>query len=108
MQVLGYTHVFNLRVGLARWLTKLPRFQGVQPGHVRVESPCFCFHKRKADNKLFKVRSVDPDCPLSDIIPKKKELDKVSLRNKSANHPDINTERLKNAFVKRLIFRHNL
>ena len=27
----------------------------------------------KADKKLFKVRSVDPDCPLSNIIPKKKE-----------------------------------
>ena len=27
----------------------------------------------KADKKLFKVRSVDPDCPLSNIIRKKKE-----------------------------------
>ena len=27
----------------------------------------------KADKKLFKVRSVDPDCPLSNIIPKKKD-----------------------------------
>ena len=27
----------------------------------------------KADKKIFKVRSVDPDCPLSNIIPKKKE-----------------------------------
>ena len=27
----------------------------------------------KADKKLFKVRSVDPDCPLSNIIQKKKE-----------------------------------
>ena len=27
----------------------------------------------KADKKLFKVRSVDPDCPLTNIIPKKKE-----------------------------------
>ena len=27
----------------------------------------------RADKKLFKVRSVDPDCPLSHIIPKKKE-----------------------------------
>ena len=35
----------------------------------------------KADEKLFKVRSVDPDCPLSNIIPKKKEI-KYQLRNK--------------------------
>ena len=36
----------------------------------------------KADKKLFKVRLVDPDCPLSNIIPKKKET-KYQLRNKS-------------------------
>ena len=34
----------------------------------------------KADKKLFKVRSVDPDCPLSNIIPKKKET-MYQLRN---------------------------
>ena len=28
---------------------------------------------QKADEKIFKVRSVDPDCPLSNIIPKKEE-----------------------------------
>ena len=55
----------------------------------------------KADKKLFKVRSVDPDCPLSNIIPKKKEI-KYQLRNKSANRQDINTVRFKNVFVNRL------
>ena len=39
----------------------------------------------KADKKLFKVRSVDPDCPLTNIIPRKKET-MYQLRNKSA-HP---------------------
>ena len=34
----------------------------------------------KADKKLFKVLSVDPDCPLSNIIPKEKEK-KVSTQN---------------------------
>ena len=61
----------------------------------------------KADKKLFKVLSVDPDCLLSNIIPKKKEI-KYQLRNKSANRPDINTERFKNVFANRLIFRYNL
>ena len=61
----------------------------------------------KEDKKLFKVRSVDLDCPLSNIIPKKKET-MYQLRNKSAHRPDIKTERLKNVFVKRLIFRYNL
>ena len=47
---------------------------------------------------VFKVRSVDPDCPLSNIIPKKKET-KYLLRNKSAHRPDIKTDRFKNVFV---------
>ena len=48
----------------------------------------------KAD-KLFKVRSVDPDFQLSNIIPKKKET-KYQLRNKSAHRPDIKTDTFKN------------
>ena len=65
------------------------------------------FVMKAADKKLFKVHSVDRDCWLSNIIPKKKEI-KYQLRNKSANRPDINTERFKNVFVNRLIFRCNL
>ena len=61
----------------------------------------------KADKKLFKVRSVDPDCQLSNIIPKKKGT-MYQLRNKSAQRPDIKTDRFKNVFVNRLIFRYNL
>ena len=52
-----------------------------------------------ADKKLFKVRSVDPDCPLSNIIPKKKEANYL-LRKKSAHRPDIKTDRFKNFFCK--------
>ena len=48
----------------------------------------------KADEKLFKVRSVDPDCPLSNIIPKKKEIN-YQLRNKTAYRPEIKTDRLR-------------
>ena len=57
----------------------------------------------KADKKLFKVRSVDPDCPLSHIIPKKKET-KYQLRNKTAHRPEIKTDIFKNGFVNRLFF----
>ena len=60
----------------------------------------------KANNKIFKVRSVDRDCPLSNIIPKKKET-KYQLKNKSAHHPDIKTDRFKNVIVNRLIFKYN-
>ena len=51
----------------------------------------------KADKKIFKLLSVDPDCLLSNIIPKKKET-KYQLRNKSAHRPDIKTDRFKNVF----------
>ena len=61
----------------------------------------------KADEKLLNLRSVDPDCPLSNIIPKTKET-KYLLRNKSAHRPDIKTDRFKNVFVNRIIFRYNL
>ena len=57
----------------------------------------------KTDKKLFKVRSVDPGCPLSHIIPKKKET-KYQLRNKTAHRPEIKTDRFKNVFVNTLIF----
>ena len=59
----------------------------------------------KADKKLFKVRSVDPDCPLSNIIPKKKETNYL-LRKKRAHRPDRKTDRFKD--VNRIIFRYNL
>ena len=61
----------------------------------------------KPDKKLFKVRSVDPDCPLSNIIPKKKET-KYQLRNKTADRPEIKTNRFKTVFVNTFIFRYNL
>ena len=61
----------------------------------------------KADRKLFKkVRSVDPDCPLSKIIPKKKET-KYNLRNRTLQHPKMNSDRFKNVFVNRLVFKYN-
>ena len=46
----------------------------------------------KADRKLFKVCSVDPDCLLTKIIPKKKET-KYNLKNRTAQHPEINSDR---------------
>ena len=61
----------------------------------------------KADMKIFKVRSVDPDFPLTNIIQKKKET-KYQLRKKSAHRPDIKTDRFKNVFLNNLIFKYNL
>ena len=61
----------------------------------------------KADKKLFKVRSVDPDYLLSKIIPNKKGT-KYNLRNRTVHHPEINLDRFKNVFVNRLVFRYNI
>ena len=63
----------------------------------------------KADKELFVFvfRSVDPDCPLSNIIPKKKET-KYHLRKKSALRPEMKTYRFRNVFANRLILRYNL
>ena len=61
----------------------------------------------KTDRKLFKVRSVDSNCQLSNIIPKEKET-KYNLGNRrTAHRTDINSDRFKNVFVNRLniIFR---
>ena len=60
------------------------------------------FQKRQI-RSFSRVRSLDLDCPLSNIIPKKKET-KYHLRNKRAHHPEIKTDRFKNVFVNRLIF----
>ena len=61
----------------------------------------------KTDRKLFKVRSVDSDCQLSNIIPKEKET-KYNLRNRrTAHRTDINSDRFKNVFVNRLVFKYN-
>ena len=47
------------------------------------------------------------DYLLSNIIPKKKETNYL-LRKKSAHQPDIKTDRIKNVFVNKIIFRYNL
>ena len=51
----------------------------------------------KADKKLLKVCLVDHDCLLSNIIPKKKET-KYHLRNRTAYHPQINSDRFKTMY----------
>lgn len=63
--------------------------------------------QKKADRKLFKVRSVDPDCPLSKITPKKKE-GKYNLRNRTDHRPEKNSNRFKNVFVNSLVFKYKI
>ena len=61
---------------------------------------------KKGDRELLKVRSVDPNPPPSNIIPKKKET-KNNLRNRTAYCPEINSDRYEkiHVFVNRIIFK---
>ena len=49
----------------------------------------------KTDRKLFKLRSADPDCPLSN---KEEERNKDHLRNRTAHRPEIKSDGFKNVF----------
>ena len=52
----------------------------------------------KADKKLFKVRSVDPDCrSVTSFRRRKKQT--IYSEKRSAHRPDIKTDRSKNVFV---------
>ena len=63
----------------------------------------------KADSKLFKVCSFEPDCPLSNINILKKKETKCNLRNPTAHRPEnIYSDRFKTVFVNRLIFKYNI
>ena len=61
----------------------------------------------RADRTLFKVRSVDSECPLSKIIPRKKET-KYNLRNRTVHRPEINLDIFKNVFLNKLVFKNNI
>ena len=51
------------------------------------------------------VAEAPPDPPLR--VPWKKKETKYQLRNKTAHRPEIKTDRFKNVFVNKLIFRYN-
>ena len=66
-----------------------------------------CELLEKADRKLHESRSTNPLCPINKIFPKQKQT-KYRLRNSSAIRPKVTTDRFKNAFINRLIFKYNV
>ena len=58
----------------------------------------------KADKTLYKKRSNDPECPFFQFLPKEKNM-RYNLRNTSVSVPRIYTDRFKNVFSNRIIFR---
>ena len=59
----------------------------------------------KADKTLYKKRSNEPECPFSLFLPKEKNM---NLRNTSVSVPRIYTDRFKNVFSDRIIFRYDI
>ena len=45
--------------------------------------------------------------PLRGLLPKKK-VSTYNLRNQTSQYPKVNTDRFKNSYVNRLIFKYNL
>ena len=61
----------------------------------------------KQDRKVFrKVSGIDRH-PLRGLLPKKK-VSTYNLRNQTSQYPKVNTDRFKNSYINRLIFKYNL
>ena len=61
----------------------------------------------KSDRAIFKKVKDQPNHPLREILPSVKESSK-RLRRQEALWPRVKTERFKNSFVNRCIFKYNL
>ena len=61
----------------------------------------------KADKTLYKKRSNDPKCLFFQFLPKEKNT-RYNLRDMSVSVPRIYTDRFKNVFSNRIIFRYDM
>ena len=63
---------------------------------------------QKQDKAIFQKAKQHDNHPLKVCVPQEKNNLTYNLRRKSFRRPKINTERYKNTFVNRLIFKYNL
>ena len=61
--------------------------------------------QEKADKTPYKKRSNDPECPFFQFLPTEK---RYNLRNTSVSVPRIHTDRFKNVFSNRIIFKYDM
>ena len=61
----------------------------------------------KQDRKVYSEVSGIDRHPLRGLLPKKK-VSTYNLRNKTSQYPKVNTDRLKNSYINRLIFKYDL
>ena len=59
------------------------------------------------DKTPYQKRSNDPECPFFQFLPKEKNT-RYNLRNTSVSVPRIYTDRFKNVFSNRIIFRYDM
>ena len=59
------------------------------------------------DRKVFRMVSGIDRHPLRGLLPKKKA-STYNLRNRTSQYPKVNTDRFKNSYINRLIFKYNL
>ena len=60
----------------------------------------------ESDLNLYTSYSISP-CPISCILPKEKETN-YNLRKTSVKRPAVNSERLKNPYANRLMFKYSI
>ena len=61
----------------------------------------------KQDRKVFRKASGIDRHPLRGLLPKKK-VSTYNLRNRTSKYPKVNTDRFKNSYINRVIFKYNL
>ena len=63
--------------------------------------------RAKDVGRVSEKRSNDPECPFFQFLPKEKNM-RYKLRNTSISVPRIYTDRFKNVFINRIIFRYDM
>ena len=61
----------------------------------------------KQDRKVFRKASGIDRHPLRGLLPRKK-VSTYKLRDRTSQYPKVNTDRFKNSYINRLIFKYNL
>ena len=111
----NHPNVFKPGLGTVKGITaKLemkpdarPKFCKARPVPYALQEAVEAEYNRLEDRKVFrKVSGIDRH-PLRGVLPKKK-VSTYNLRNRTSQYPKVNTDRFKNSYINRLIFKYNL
>ena len=82
-------------------------FRPVYEKKVYVQECKYQGFAREGGQDTLQKRSNDPECPFFQFLPKEKNT-RYNLRNTSVSVPRIYTDRFKNVFSNRIIFRYDM